>query len=103
MDKLNKRQYPAEMFMTRRGFNNKSGLLNYYSGMIQYVGKPSDRQPSDEYVQQTYENAEKDAETLEALDDDQPVEEVADDAQIDLPEGTPMEGGSFEQLPDESI
>lgn len=103
MDKLNKRQYPAEMFMTRRGFNNKSGLLNYYSGMIQYVGKPSDRQPSDEYVQQTYENTENVAETLEALDDDQPVEEVADDAQIDLPEGTPMEGGSFEQLPDESI
>ena len=103
MDKLNKRQYPAEMFMTRRRFNNKSGLLNYYSGMIQYVGKPSDRQPSDEYVQQTYENTENVAETLEALDDDQPVEEVADDAQIDLPEGTPMEGGSFEQLPDESI
>ena len=103
MDKLNKRQYPAEMFMTRRGFNNKSGLLNYYSGMMQYVGKPSDSQPSENYVQQTYENTENVDETLEALDVDQPVEEVADDAQIDLPEGTPMEGGSFEQLPDESI
>lgn len=103
MDKLNKRQYPAEMFMTRRGFNNKSGLLNYYSGMMQYLGKPSDLQPSENYVQQTYENAEKDAQTLEALDDAQPVEEVPDDAQIDLPEGTPMEGGLFDQLPDESI
>lgn len=103
MDKLNKRQYPAEMFMTRRGFNNKSGLLNYYSGMMQYIGKPSDLQPSADYVQQTYENQAEDAQTLEALDDAQPVEEVPDDAQIDLSEGTPMEGGSFEQLPDESV
>jgi hypothetical protein len=103
MDKLNHRQYPAEMFMTRRGFNNKSGLLNYYSGMLQYIGTPSERQPSENYVQQTYENAEEDAQTLEALDDAQPVEEAPDDAQIDLPEGTPMEGGSFEQLPEESI
>jgi len=103
MDKLNKRQYPAEMFMTRRGFNNKSGLLNYYSGMTQYLGEPSERQPSEEYVQQTYENDIEDAETLEALDDTQPVEEVPDDAQIDLPEGTPMQGGGFNQLPEESI
>ena len=103
MNKLNKRQYPAEMFMARRGFNNKSGLLNYYSGMLQYVGKPSDRQPSENYVQQTYENAENVAETLVALDDDQPDEEVADDVKFVLSEGTPMEGGSFEQLPDESV
>ena len=103
MDKLNKRQYAAEMFMTRRGFNNGSGLLNYYSGMTQYIGKPEERQPSEDYVQQTYENAKEDAETLEALDDSQPVEEVPDDAQIKLPEGTPMQGGSFSQLPEESI
>ena len=103
MDKLNKKQYSGDMFMTRRGYNNSSGLLNYYSGMTQYVGTPSQRQPSEDYVQQTYENAKEDAETLEALDDSQPVEEVPDDAQIKLPEGTPMQGGSFSQLPEESI
>ena len=91
------------MFMTRRGFNNKSGLLNYYSGLSQYIGTPSQRQPSADYVQQTYENAKDDAQTLEALDDAQPVEEVPDDAQIDLPDGTPMQDGSFEQLPEESV
>ena len=103
MDTLNKRQYGAEMFMTRRGFNNKSGLLNYYSGLSQYIGTPSQRQPSADYVQQTYENQKEDAQTLIALDDAQPVEEVPDDAKIDLPEDTPMQDGSFEQLPEESV
>ncbi len=100
---MNPRQYSAEMFMTRRGFNNRSGLLNRHSGLAQYIQSPTQRQPSENFVQQTFMNQKEVEATLDAMDDQEEIVEVPDDAQIDLPEGTPMQDGGFSKLPDESI
>lgn len=100
---MNPRQYSSEMFMTRRGFNNRSGLLNRHSGLSQYIQSPSQRQPSENFVQQTFMNQKEVEATLDAMDDEVEIDEVPEDAQIDLPEDTPMQDGGFSKLPEESI
>jgi hypothetical protein len=99
--KLNEKAYTTDFYMSRRGWNNGSGLLNYYCGLSQY-SKPV-KQPSANYLQQTFENAEEVADTLEAMDDDQEMEDVPEDSQIQLSEDTPMQDGAFSKLPEESI
>ena len=100
---MNPRQYSADMFMTRRGFNNRSGLLNRHSGLSQYIQSPSQRQPSENFIQQTFMNQKEVVATLDSMDDQQEIELVPEDSQIDLPEGTPMQGGGFNKLPEETI
>tara|TARA_R110000868_G_scaffold218578_1_gene469397 strand:+ start:1079 stop:1387 length:309 start_codon:yes stop_codon:yes gene_type:complete len=99
--KLNDRAYPTDFYMTRRGWNTGAGLLNHYCGLGQY-SKPV-KQPSANYLQQTFENAGEVADTLEAMDDGQEMKDVPEDSQIQLSADTPMQDGAFSKLPEESI
>jgi hypothetical protein len=99
--KLNDRAYSTDFYMTRRGWNNGAGLLNHYCGLSQY-SKPV-KQPSANYLQQTFENAGEVDKTLKAMDDDQEMEDVPENSQIHLSADTPMQDGGFSKLPEESI